>query len=125
VLRDVFLGLLGVALSARALYVAISPARAIWNGAKSRVPDLPPIRPTARTYFAFLTWMVPIMAAFGFIGVAILLVTLTHNDMFRWLGKVGVGLAWAGLCGVLLHVCVGFFNRPRFLVAPPYRTSKE
>jgi hypothetical protein len=115
--------LFGVAVAV--LRWAIAPARAIWRGAADRVPFLRDIQPTARTYFAFLLWFVPLNAGVALIALVGVVGSVMGDDreMLRPLFVTSVALVLGSLPLVLVHVSVSLVGRPRFLIAPPYRNE--
>ncbi len=76
---------------------------------------------TPRSYFAFLPTMAPSTVAMMLMPVGMIGLRLTRSNL--WLIPSGIALLCIGvmLCGIALHALVNAFNRPRWLVAPPYR----
>lgn len=102
----------------------LKPARAIWHGDTSHVARFNPRRGlevTPRSYFAFLLTMAPFAVAMILMPVVGIGLQVTRSNL--WLIPAGIALLCIGimLCGIVLHALVNAFNRPRWLVAPPYR----
>ncbi len=102
----------------------LKPARAIWHGDTSQVARWNTSRymeVTPRSYFALLLTMAPFAAAMILMPVGMIGLQVTRNNL--WLIPAGFSLLCIGvmLCGIALHALVNAFNRPRWLVAPPYR----
>jgi hypothetical protein len=124
VVKNAVFGLLGAALVGWILALAVAPAREIWRGNAARTRSLPTSsgRLPARCYLAYLLWMVP-----GCTGLVIIILTLTveglvgaHHDVFATIGRTGFGIFTLALPFLPVHLWVKAFNRPSFLVPPPY-----
>jgi hypothetical protein len=77
---------------------------------------------TPRSFFTFLLTMAPFAVGMMLLPVGVIGVRLAgRSDL--WLIPSGLALMCFGLmlCGMVLHALVNAFNRPRWLVAPPYR----
>ena len=99
-------------------------ARPIWHGNASTVARWNTGRSmevTARSFFAFLLTMASFAVAMILLPVAAIGMKLTRSGL--WLIPAGIALLCIGLmlCGIVLHALVNAFNRPRWLVPPPYR----
>jgi hypothetical protein len=114
-------GLVLALVSSRLLYVVLSPARAIWRGDSSRVPNIPRVPPSPRTYLLYLLWFVPTMAATALIGVALMLSVFGDGLVVKVVARVAVNLMFSGLPFTLLHLFACVFNRPHLLITPAYR----
>jgi len=125
VLRDLLLGLFGLAMGCGMLYGVLRPAPAIWRGDESRIPILP-WRQTGQTYLAFLLWTVPVSIALAVFGADILFYAFTENkEAAAAIAKPAVGLALLGTPFILVNVFVEVFKRPRCLMPPPYRSRAK
>jgi hypothetical protein len=121
-LRDAFAGLVAAGPSGWLVYQALAPSRAIWRGDASRVPELVRIRPKARSYLAFLLWVVPVFSGTCLIGLALLATAiLGQTDTILAFATPAIPLVLGGLPFTLVYAFVSAFNRPRFLVPPAYR----
>ena len=119
------LGLLAISITFMGYVIA--PAGAVWRGDVDRMPHLPRDIPvSARTYFAYLLWIVPLnvgIALFSLVGVIGSLMGPDWEPL-RPLFVVSVGLILGSLPLVLGHLSVALLGRPRFLIAPPYRHQR-
>lgn len=113
------------AIAVFVLYRSLTPFRPVWVGAARVVRTLPTRLGVveARTYLAYLLWVVPGSTGLLLVGVAVLLHELAPgaNALGRGAAMVGLALFLAAWPLTLPQVMVNATNRPRFLVPPPYR----
>jgi hypothetical protein len=113
-----------MAISAAMVYTAAAPARRIWRGDASAVPRLPHLSLNARSYVAFLVWVVPLFVGIFVMSGAVLASTLVEDEAaLAPVGRVAIGLVWGGVGLVPLHWCVSAFAQPKFMIPPPYRSQ--
>jgi hypothetical protein len=107
------------------LHRVLAPARAIWRGDASRVPDVPRVQPYQRTYLPYLLWFAPLAGGVGLFSLAGLVFTLFPDS---WLGLVfgvpGLALTFVAPAFMLVHLFACLFNRPRFLITPVCRNDR-
>jgi hypothetical protein len=74
----------------------------------------------------YLLWFVSMNDGIALFGLADLLVTLFgRNEVAHLVGRSGLGLMFASLPFMLLHLFAFAFNRPHFLITPAYRASRK
>jgi len=103
----------------------LAAARPVWRGDTSQVARWNTrrfIEVTPRSFFAFMLTMAPFAVGMMLLPVGVIGARFAGRSNL-WLIPAGFALICFGvmLCGMVLHALVNAFNRPRWLVAPPYR----
>jgi hypothetical protein len=120
-------GLLLIALGGLMLRLVLRPARAIWQGDESRLPDIPRWKANGRTYFGALLWMVPVYAGITLLGLFSVVYALLPHSPFPYVvfGAPALILSLAAVPLVAVHLCVIVFNWPPFLIPVRYRKHRR